>query len=76
MSNTFERVKEILLENLGCDEEDIKMETDLIEDLEADSLDIVELSMSLEDEFEIEVSDEHLEKLNTVESIVEYIERG
>lgn len=76
MSNTFERVKEILLENLGCDEEDIKMETDLIEDLEADSLDIVELSMSLEDEFEIEVSDEDLEKLNTVESIVEYIERG
>ena len=76
MSNTFERVKEILLENLGCDEKDIKMETDLIEDLEADSLDIVELSMSLEDEFEIEVSDEDLEKLNTVESIVEYIERG
>ncbi len=74
--NTFEKVKEILLENLGCAEEDIKMESNLIEDLEADSLDIVELSLSLEDDFGISVEDEDFEKLTTVGAIVEYIERG
>lgn len=76
MSNVFEKVKEILLENLACEEGDIKLETDLIKDLEADSLDIVELSMSLEDEFDIQVSDEDLEKLDTVQSIIEFIERS
>lgn len=76
MDNIFEKVKEVLLENLGCSEDDITMETDLVEDLEADSLDIVELSMALEDEFDIEVEDEDFEKLKTVKAIIEYIERG
>lgn len=76
MNNIFEQVKEVLLENLGCSEDEITMETDLIEDLEADSLDIVELSMALEDEFDIEVKDEDFEQLQTVKAIIEYIERG
>ncbi|NMB26638.1 MAG: acyl carrier protein [Tissierellia bacterium] len=73
--NTFEKVKEILLENLGCSEEDIKLESNLIEDLGADSLDIVELSLALEENFDITVADEDFEKLKTVGAIVEYIER-
>lgn len=74
--DTFKKVKEILLENLGCAEEDIKLESNLIDDLGADSLDIVELSLALEDDFDITVEDEDFEKLQTVGAIVEYIERG
>lgn len=74
--DTFKKVKEILLENLGCAEEDIKMESNLIEDLGADSLDIVELSLVLEDDFDITVEDEDFEEIQTVGAIVEYIERG
>ena len=74
--DTFKKVKEILLENLGCAEEDIQLETNLIDDLGADSLDIVELSLALEDDFDIIVEDEDFEKLQTVGAIVEYIERG
>lgn len=75
MSMIFEKVKEILLENLGCSEDDITMESDLVKDLKADSLDIVELSMTLEDEFGIVVLDKDLEKLQKVSGIIEYIER-
>ena len=74
--NTFEKVKEILLENLGCSEEEVKMDSNLIEDLGGDSLDIVELSLVLEDEFDTTVEDEDFEELQTVGDIVEYIERG
>lgn len=73
---TFKKVKEILLENLGCSEEDINIDSNLIKDLGADSLDIVELSLALEEEFEITVEDEDFEKLQTVGAIIEYIERG
>lgn len=73
--DTFGKVKEILLENLGCSEEDIKMDSSLIEDLGADSLDIVELSLALEENFDITVADEDFEKLKTVGAIIEYIER-
>lgn len=74
--NTFEKVKEVLLENLGCSEEEVEMDSNLIEDLGADSLDIVELSLVLEDEFDTTVEDEDFEELQTVGDIVEYIERG
>lgn len=74
--DTFKKVKEVLLENLGCSEEDIKLESNLIEDLGADSLDIVELSLALEEDFNITVADEDFEKIQTVGAIVEYIERG
>lgn len=73
MSTMFEKVREILVENLGCSEDEVKMESDLVEDLEADSLDIVELSMALEDEFGISIPDEDFEKLQKVEGIIEYI---
>lgn len=74
--DAFTKVKEILLENLGCAEEDIKLESNLIDDLGADSLDIVELSLALEDVFGITVEDEDFEKLQTVGAIIAYIERG
>lgn len=76
MSMIFEEVREVLADNLACDEEEIEMETNLIEDLEADSLDVVEISMALEDEFGVAVPDEDLEKLQTVKDIVEYIENA
>jgi len=72
--NKFEKIKEILLENLGCEEEDIKLESKLIDDLGADSLDIVELSLALEESFDITVKDEDFEKLQTVGAIIEYLE--
>ena len=74
--DTFKKVKKILLENLGCKEEDIKLESNLIEDLGADSLDIVELCLALEEKFEIIVEDEDFEQLKTLGSIIAYIERG
>ena len=71
---TFEKVKEIIVENLGVDSEDVVLEAKLIEDLEADSLDAVEISMALEDEFDIEINDEDFAGLSTVQDIVNYIE--
>ena len=72
--NYFEKVKEILVENLGCDVDDINLDTDLQNDLGADSLDAVELSMALEDEFGLEISDEELSEFKTVGDIVRYCE--
>ncbi len=69
----FEKVVEIIRENLAYDGE-LSMETNLIEDLDADSLDIVDISLELEEEYDIEVEDEDFEKLNTIEDIVKYIE--
>ncbi|MBQ2614502.1 MAG: acyl carrier protein [Clostridia bacterium] len=69
----FEKVKEITVDQLGVDEEDVTLEAAFIEDLEADSLDIVELMMALEEEFEIEIPDEEAEKIVTVNDAVEYI---
>lgn len=76
MSMVFEKVKEVLADSLACDEEEITMETDLITDLEADSLDVVEISMAIEDEFGVAVPDEDLEKLQKVKVIVEYIQNA
>jgi len=69
----FEKVKEITVDQLGVDEEDVTMEASFIEDLEADSLDIVELMMALEEEFEIEIPDEDAEKIVVVADAVDYI---
>ncbi|MEK7248707.1 MAG: acyl carrier protein [Chloroflexota bacterium] len=82
MPAVFERVKKIIAEQLGVDEAEIKPETSFVEDLNADSLDLVELIMSLEEEFSkegktIEISDEDAEKITTVQDAVTYItERG
>ena len=69
----FEKVKEITVDQLGVDEDQVTMEASFINDLEADSLDIVELMMALEEEFDIEIPDEDAEKIATVGDAVEYI---
>lgn len=69
----FAKVKDIIVDQLGVEEEEVTLESSFIEDLGADSLDIVELIMALEEEFEIEVPDEDAEKLQTVSDAVEYI---
>ena len=71
---TFEEMKKIVVDTLNCDEDKVTMEASLTEDLEADSLDAVELNMALEDAFGAEIPDEELEKLKTVKDIVEYIQ--
>lgn len=70
----LEKVKMILAEQLEVEEDTITTETDIQDDLSADSLDVVDLIMSLEDEFEIEVPDEDIENLRTVGALVAYIE--
>lgn len=67
-------VKEIIAEQLGINEEDISSDSSLSDDLGADSLDIVELVMALEEEFEIEISDEEAEKLDTVKHFVDFVQ--
>ncbi len=69
----FEKVKAIIVDQLSVEEEEVTMEASFIEDLGADSLDIVELIMALEEEFELEVPDEDAEKLTTVGAAVNYI---
>ena len=72
----FEKVKGITAEQLGVDEDKIAMESAFLTDLEADSLDIVELMMALEEEFNIEIPDEDVEKLSTVSDVVNYIKEN
>lgn len=69
----FEKVKEIIVEQLGVDENDVNMEASFIDDLGADSLDIVELIMALEEAFDLEIPDKEAEKITTVANAVEYI---
>ena len=70
----FEKVRDILCEQLDVDEEKVTMEANITDDLGADSLDIVDLVMSLEEEFDVEVPDEEVENIKTVGDIVKYIE--
>ena len=69
----FEKVKSIVVEQLGVEEEHVKKEATFVDDLSADSLDIVELIMGIEEEFEIEIPDTDAEKIVTVGDVVEYI---
>tara|TARA_B100001142_G_scaffold327599_2_gene385611 strand:+ start:191 stop:427 length:237 start_codon:yes stop_codon:yes gene_type:complete len=73
MSDNLTRVKEIIIDKLGIEESKITLDARFIEDLGADSLDTVELIMQFEEEFDIEISDDDAEKLNTVGSSVDYI---
>jgi len=74
MAPVFDRVKGIVVEQLGVSAEEVKDEASFVEDLGADSLDVVELVMALEEEFGIELPDEQAEKIATVGEAVKYIE--
>ncbi|UOQ47909.1 acyl carrier protein [Gracilibacillus caseinilyticus] len=74
MSETFEKVKQIVVDRLDVDEEKVTLEASFKDDLEADSLDVVELVMELEDEFDMEIADEDAEKIATVGDAVKYID--
>ena len=70
----FEKVRDILIDQLDAEESAITMEASIIDDLGADSLDVVDLVMTLEDEFDIEIPDEEIENIKTVGDIVRFIE--
>lgn len=74
MSTVLERVTKVVVDRLGVDESEIKMEASFRDDLGADSLDVVELVMELEDEFDMEISDDAAEKIATVGDAVSFIE--
>ena len=71
---TFDDVKAVVVEQLSIDADAVKMESKIIEDLGADSLDVVELVMALEEKFEVEIPDSDAEKLIKIEDVVNYIE--
>lgn len=71
--NVEQKVKSIIAEQLGVSEEEIKTTSSFIEDLGADSLDIVELVMAMEEEFEVEIPDEEAENIKTVQDAINYI---
>ncbi|MGP4072621.1 acyl carrier protein [Piscibacillus sp. B03] len=73
MADVFDKVKDIIVERLDVDEAKVTKEASFKDDLEADSLDVVELVMELEDEFDMEISDEDAEKIQTVGDAVDYI---
>lgn len=70
----FEKLQKIIAEQLEININDITLDSNIVDDLGADSLDIVDLVMSVEDEFELEIPDEALEKISTVDDMVKYIE--
>ena len=70
----FEKIRAILCEQLDVEESEVTMDSNIAEDLGADSLDVVDLIMSIEDEFEIEVPDDQIEGIKTVADVVNYIE--
>ena len=74
--STFEKVRDIVVEQLGVEADDVAIESTFIDDLGADSLDIVELIMAFEEEFGIEIPDEAAEKIKTVQDVVTYIDQN
>ena len=76
MSETAERVKKIVVEHLGVENEKVTEEASFIDDLGADSLDIVELVMAFEEEFGVEIPDDAAEKITTVKDAIDYIENN
>ncbi len=73
MSNIEERVKKIIIEQLGVNESELQSEASFVDDLGADSLDTVELVMALEEEFDTEIPDEQAEKITTVQAAIDYV---
>jgi acyl carrier protein len=76
MSNIEKRIRDVVSEQLGAVAEDIKLTDDFRDDLGADSLDVVELVMALEEEFDTEISDDEAETIHTVEKAIHYIENN
>lgn len=72
----FDKVKDILVDQLDCEEDKVTMDASVTDDLGADSLDLVDLVMSLEDEFGVEINDDQVETIKTVGDIVRYIEEN
>jgi acyl carrier protein len=72
----FDEIKEVVVEQLNVNSDEVKLEANFVEDLGADSLDVVELVMALEEKFEIEIPDEDAEGIKTVKDVVEYIEKA
>lgn len=72
----FEKMKQILADQLDADIESITLDTDIQDDLGADSLDVVEMLMAIEDEFDIEIPDDQIENLKTVGNVVDYITKN
>lgn len=71
---TFDKVREIIVEQLSVDESMVTMDTNLMKDLEADSLDAVEIIMAIEEEFDLEIPDEEAEKFQLVGDLVKYVD--
>ena len=76
MEDVYQNVVDIIVEELAVDEDEITLEASFIEDLGADSLDVVELVMAFEEEFDIEIPDEDAEDIQTVQDAVDYIENN
>ena len=76
MKITFEKVREIIVEQLSVDESMVTMDTNLMKDLEADSLDAVEIIMAIEEEFDLEIPDEEAEKFKMVGDLVKYVDNN
>jgi len=72
---TLEKVKKIIVDQLGVEEDKVKEDSSFIDDLGADSLDIVELIMAFEEEFDIEIADEDAEKIKVVGDVIRYLEK-
>ncbi len=73
MEITFEQIKDVIVDTLGCDPDDVKPETRLVEDLDADSLELVDLSMTMQEALGVGIADEDLEAIHTVEDVLNYI---
>lgn len=69
----FDKVKDIIVDQLAVDESEVTLDTNIRESLGADSLDLVDLAMTIEDEFEVEITDEAIESIKTVGDLVEYL---
>ena len=72
----FEKIKEMLAEQLEVDKSELTMDTNMAKDLEADSLDVVELLMAIEDEFGVEIPEEEIENIKTIGDLTEYIQNN
>lgn len=75
MSDVTEKVKKIIIDQLGVSAEEVKPEASFVEDLGADSLDLTELIMAMEEEFDVKIEDEEAEKIKTVQDVIDFINK-